>query len=156
MAKYMINGNVVARSEKELRSYYQEAYDENVEAGNIDEKETTLEDWISSDEELQTVEDDVYDWDKEELLKKVSNLSKADLKRALEPGKVTIYSIDDYIEDLKGSNCLESELESWKVSNEEELKDLFLGGVNSGDGIEAGSFIGTLGNIIDFVLEFEI
>lgn len=88
--------------------------------------------------------------------KKVSNLSKADLKRALEPGKVTIYSIDDYIEDLKGSNCLESELENWKVSNEEELKDLFLGGVNSGDGIEAGSFIGTLGNVIDFVLEFEI
>ena len=57
---------------------------------------------------------------------------------------------------MKGSNCLESELESWKVSNEEELKDLFLGGVNSGDGIEAGSFIGTLGNVIDFVLEFEI
>ncbi len=156
MAKYMINGNVVARSEKELRSYYQEKYDENVEAGNIDEKETTLEDWISSDEELQTVEDDVYDWDKEELLKKVSNLSKSDLKRALEPGKVTIYSIDDYIEDLKGSNCLESELENWKVSSEEELKDLFLGGVNSGDGLEAGSFIGTLGNVIDFVLEFEI
>lgn len=156
MAKYLVNGNVVARSEKELRNYYQEKYDENVEAGNIDENEVSLEDWMASDKELQTVEDDVYDWDKEELLKKVSNLSKADLKRALEPGKVTIYSIDDYIEDLKGSNCLESELESWKVSNEEELKDLFLGGVNSGDGIEAGSFIGTLGNIIDFVLEFEI
>lgn len=156
MAKYLVNGKLIAKNEKELRSYYQEAYDENVESGNIDEKETTLEDWISSDEELQTVEDDVYDWDKEELLKKVSNLSKADLKKALEPGKVTIYSIDDYIEDLKGSNCLDDELESWKVSSEEELKDLFLGGVNSGDGIEAGSFIGTLGNIIDFVLEFEI
>lgn len=156
MAKYMINGNVVARSEKELRSYYQEKYDENVAAGNIDESEVSLEDWIESDNELQTVENDVYDWDKEELLKKVSNLSKSDLKKALEPGKVTIYSIDDYIEDLKGSNCLESELESWKVSTKEELKDLFLGGVNSGDGIEAGSFIGTLGNVIDFVLEFEI
>lgn len=156
MAKYLVNGKLIAKNERELRSYYQEAYDENVEAGNIDEKETTLEDWISSDEELQTVEDDVYDWDKEELLKKVCNLSKSDLKKALEPGKVTIYSIDDYIEDLKGSNCLESELESWKVSSEEELKDLFLGGVNSGDGIEAGSFIGTLGNVIDFVIEFGI
>ena len=156
MEKYLVNGKLIAKNERELRSYYQEAYDENVEAGNIDEKETTLEDWISSDEELQTVEDDVYDWDKEELLKKVCNLSKSDLKKALEPGKVTIYSIDDYIEDLKGSNCLESELESWKVSSEEELKDLFLGGVNSGDGIEAGSFIGTLGNVIDFVIEFGI
>ena len=156
MAKYLVNGKLIAKNERELRSYYQEAYDENVEAGNIDEKETTLEDQISSDEELQTVEDDVYDWDKEELLKKVCNLSKSDLKKALEPGKVTIYSIDDYIEDLKGSNCLESELESWKVSSEEELKDLFLGGVNSGDGIEAGSFIGTLGNVIDFVIEFGI
>ena len=156
MAKYLVNGKLIAKNEKELKDYYKETYYENVEAGNIDESETTLEDWIASDNELQTVEDDIYDWDKEELLKKVSNLSKADLKRALEPGKVTIYSIDDYIEDLKGSNCLESELESWKVSNEEELKDLFLGGVNSGDGIEAGSFIGTLGNVIDFVLEFEI
>lgn len=156
MAKYLVNGKLIAKNEKELKDYYKETYYENVEAGNIDESEVSLEDWMASDEELQTVEDDVYDWDKEELLKKVSNLSKADLKRALEPGKVTIYSIDDYIEDLKGSNCLESELESWKVSNEEELKDLFLGGVNSGDGIEAGSFIGTLGNVIDFVLEFEI
>lgn len=156
MAKYLVNGKLIAKNERELRSYYQEKYDENVAAGNIDENEVSLEDWMASDDELQTVEDDVYDFDKEELLKKVSNLSKADLKRALEPGKVTIYSIDDYIEDLKGSNCLESELESWKVSNEEELKALFLGGVNSGDGIEAGSFIGTLGNVIDFVLEFEI
>lgn len=156
MAKYLVNGKLIAKNEKELKDYYKETYDENVEAGNIDEKETTLEDWISSDEELQTVEDDVYDLDKEELLKKVCNLSKSDLKKALEPGKVTIYSIDDYIEDLKGSNCLDDELESWKVSNEEELKDLFLGGVNSGDGIKAGSFIGTLGNVIDFVLEFEI
>lgn len=52
MAKYMINGNVVARSEKELRSYYQEKYDENVAAGNIDENEVSLEDWMASDEEL--------------------------------------------------------------------------------------------------------
>lgn len=156
MAKYLVNGKLIAKNEKELRSYYQEAYDENVAAGNIDENEVSLEDWIESDDELQTVEDDVYDWDKEELLKKVCNLSKADLKRALEPGKVTIYSIDDYIEDLKGSNCLDDELESWKVTSEEELKALFLGGVNSGDGIEAGSFVGTLGNVIDFVLEFEI
>lgn len=156
MAKYLVNGKLIAKNEKELKDYYQEKYYENVETGNIDENEVSLEDWMASDEELQTIEDDVYDWDKEELLKKVSNLSKADLKRALEPGKVTIYSIDDYIEDLKGSNCLDDELESWKVSNEEELKDLFLGGVNSGDGIEAGSFIGTLGNVIDFVLEFEI
>lgn len=156
MAKYLVNGKLIAKNEKELKDYYKETYYENVEAGNIDESETTLEDWIASDNELQTVEDDIYDWDKEELLKKVCNLSKSDLKKALEPGKVTIYSIDDYIEDLKGSNCLDDELESWKVNNEEELKDLFLGGVNSGDGIKAGSFIGTLGNVIDFVLEFEI
>lgn len=70
MAKYLVNGNVVARSEKELRSYYQEKYDENVAAGNIDENEVSLEDWMASDDELQTVEDDVYDFDKEELLKK--------------------------------------------------------------------------------------
>lgn len=44
MAKYLVNGKLIAKNERELRSYYQEAYDENVEAGNIDEKETTLED----------------------------------------------------------------------------------------------------------------
>lgn len=92
----------------------------------------------------------IYDFSKEEILKNTQNLSTFELKEALEnPEKVTIYSIHDYINDLKNNGLLESELEYWNVNNEKELIELFKTGVSSGEGIDTGIY-----KDCDYVLEW--
>lgn len=92
----------------------------------------------------------IYDFSKEEILKNTQNLSKFELKEALEnPEKVTIYSVSDYINDLKNNGLLENELEYWNVDNVNELSNLFKTGISSGDGIDTGIYKGC-----DYVLEW--
>lgn len=93
---------------------------------------------------------DIYDFSKKEVLEKTQNLSKFELEEALKnPDKVTIYSVNDYINDIKNNGLLEHELEYWNVENENELTNLFKAGISSGDGIDTGVYKGC-----DYVLEW--
>lgn len=92
----------------------------------------------------------IYDFSKKEVLEKTQNLSKYELKEALENSdKVTIYSVNDYINDIENNGLLENELEYWNVKNKNELIELFKSGVSSGDGIDTGIYKGC-----DYVLEW--
>lgn len=93
---------------------------------------------------------DIYDFSKKEILEKTQNLSKFELEEALKnPDKVTIYSVNDYINDIKNNGLLEHELEYWNVKNEDELINLFKAGISTGDGIDTGIYKGC-----DYVLEW--
>lgn len=92
----------------------------------------------------------IYDFSKKEILERTQNLSKFELKEALDnPDKVTIYSINDYINDIKNNGLLENVLEYWDVNSESELIELFKTGVSSGEGIDTGIYQGC-----DYVLEW--
>ena len=92
----------------------------------------------------------IYDFSKKEILERTQNLSKFELKEALDnPDKVTIYSINDYINDIKNNGLLENVLEYWDVNSESEFIELFKTGVSSGEWIDTGIYQGC-----DYVLEW--
>lgn len=64
----------------------------------------------------------IYEFEKREILENCTSMVKADVDKWSNSENCTIYSIDDYIENLKGCGLLEDELNG---RTEEELrKDL--------------------------------
>lgn len=49
----MDTNSLVAKTDEELNAYYERTYKEAVEAGDIDPKECSLEDWINDDAAVQ-------------------------------------------------------------------------------------------------------
>lgn len=91
----------------------------------------------------------IYDFTKKEIFENCTKMTAHDIKRYMPEDKSTIWSIEDYIENLEDNGLLEDELQERGQTREEFKADLAAGKAPADT--ESGTYNGC-GYVIEYVL----